>query len=77
MAALIKMREGYMKIAVDTKSDMTFLGELFCGHGYKFNYEPGQCYMAGSSNWFDISCIHPTPQGHGQVADQFFAAITE
>lgn len=76
-ATLVKLREGYMKIAVDAKADMIFLGEHFCGHGYKFADPKQQCYMPSSSNWFDITCIHPTPEGHKQVADLFWKTITE
>jgi lysophospholipase L1-like esterase len=77
LAALAKMREGYMKAAVDFGADMTFLGELFCGHGFKANDTTQQCYEPGSATWFDLTCIHPTNEGHQQIADQFWNAITE
>jgi lysophospholipase L1-like esterase len=78
VAALTRMREGYMKIAVDTGSDMMFLGESFCGHGYHAGDANSQCYRGpGTANWFDITCIHPTPEGHKQIADDFWAIITE
>ena len=76
-ATLIKLREGYMKIATDTKADMIFLGDVFCGHGYAFGDTTGQCYEPGSQNWFDISCIHPTPEGHKQVKNLFWNTIIE
>ena len=76
-ATLIKLREGYMKIAVDNQADMIFLGDVFCGHGYNFGKTQSQCYEANSQNWFDISCIHPTPEGHKQVKDLFWKTITE
>ena len=76
-SALVQLREGYMKIAVDAKADMIFLGEHFCGHGYKYNDTKSQCYIPNSSNWFDISCIHPTPAGHKEVADLFWKTISE
>jgi len=74
---LTKLREGYMKIAVDSKTDMIFLGEHFCGHGYKYNDTTTQCYEPGSTNWFDITCIHPTPAGHAEIVDLFWNTITE
>lgn len=76
-ATLVKLREGYMKVAVDHGADMIFLGEDFCGHGYKANDQTGQCYEPNSANWFDISCIHPTPEGHQHVADMFWKTIEE
>jgi hypothetical protein len=74
---LTKLREGYMKIAVDTQTDMIFLGEHFCGHGYKYNDTTTQCYEPNSTNWFDITCIHPTPAGHAEIVDLFWNTITE
>ncbi|MFO0564701.1 MAG: SGNH/GDSL hydrolase family protein [Polyangiaceae bacterium] len=76
-ATLVKLREGYMKIAVDAKADMIFLGEHFCGHGYNFADSKNQCYIPNSSNWFDLTCIHPTPAGHKEVADLFWKTISE
>lgn len=76
-AMLVKLREGYMKIAVDAQADMIFLGEHFCGHGYNYADTKQQCYIPNSSNWFDLTCIHPTPEGHKQVADLFWKTITE
>jgi hypothetical protein len=78
VAALTKMREGYMKIAVDTQTDMLFMGESFCGHGYHAGDTNSQCYRGPNTpNWFDISCIHPTPVGHGVIADEFMMLIDE
>jgi len=76
-AMLVKLREGYMKIAVDTKADMIFLGEHFCGHGYNYADTKQQCYIPNSSNWFDLTCIHPTPEGHKQVSSLFWNTIVE
>lgn len=77
-AILTMLREGYMKIAVDTKTDLLFMGEHFCGHGYNANLASGQCYRGpNTANWFDISCIHPTPEGHTQIADTFMTLIDE
>jgi hypothetical protein len=76
-ATLVKLREGYMKLATETGSDMIFLGEVFCGHGYNYADPKNQCYEPSSKNWFDITCIHPTPEGHAQVANLFWSTITE
>jgi len=74
--ALVHFEEGFMKVAVQTKTDMMFLFEHFCGHGFKRNDASLQCYRgAGAQLWFDLTCIHPTPQGHEQIALQFEKVI--
>ena len=36
------------------------------------------CYRGPDmDNWFDFTCIHPTPTGHGALADMFFDVISE
>jgi lysophospholipase L1-like esterase len=77
MPVLIKSREGYMKIAVNNQADMIFLGETFCGHGYHYQDTLSPCYAPNSSLWFDVTCIHPTPEGHAELADLFWNTITE
>jgi lysophospholipase L1-like esterase len=75
---LTRMREQYLKIAVDTGSDMIFMGERFCGHGYRAGDPLSQCYRGpGQENWFDFTCIHPTGTGHGVIAEDFMATIEE
>jgi hypothetical protein len=57
--------EQYAKIAVDTGTDMTFLLEGFCGHGFKADDPSAVCYRGpGNQRWFDDTCIHPNPTGH-------------
>ncbi len=76
--ALSKLNELYMEIAVDTGSDMVFMLEEFCGHGYRRD-EPGSpCYRGPNAElWFDVSCIHPTPPGHHHLAEMFGAVVDE
>ena len=77
-SALVYLEELYMKIAVDTQTDVAFLFETFCGHGYHHDDRQSPCYRgADAENWFDISCIHPTPTGHAQIADMFHAIVSE
>lgn len=77
-APLVHLAEQYMKIAVETQTDMIFLEETFCGHGFHANDTKSQCYRgAGSTTWFDLTCIHPTPEGHQHLADLFFNTIVE
>ncbi|MCX4245107.1 SGNH/GDSL hydrolase family protein [Paraliomyxa miuraensis] len=70
--------EQYMSIAVDTGTDMQFLLETFCGHGFANDDPTSPCYRGpGTPRWFDLTCIHPNPEGHGVIADQFMAIIEE
>lgn len=76
-AAVVHFEEGFMKVAVDTKTDMMFLLEHFCGHGYKRKDATLQCYRGpNAALWFDATCIHPTPDGHEQIANQFEKVIS-
>jgi lysophospholipase L1-like esterase len=70
--------EQYMSIAVDTQSDMLFLLETFCGHGFGNEDPASPCYRGpGTPRWFDLTCIHPNPEGHGVIADNFMSIVTE
>lgn len=74
--AIRRLQEQMMKVAVDTRTDMVFLFEHFCGHGYKRNDPNLQCYRGpNAENWFDITCIHPTPEGHKQIAERMKLVI--
>lgn len=80
--AMIEMvravNEAYLEIAVDTQTDMIFLLENFCGHGYRADDPAGPCYRGpDQDNYFDLTCIHPTPKGHGVITDLFTAVIDE
>jgi len=68
----------FMSIAVDTHSDMLFLLETFCGHGYNRDDPNGRCYRGpGAELWFDLTCIHPNPRGHEVIADMFLDVVRE
>jgi len=70
--------EQYMSVAVQTQSDMLFLLESFCGHGYKRDDPASVCYRGPDTElWFDISCIHPNPTGHAVIADMFMNVVLE
>jgi lysophospholipase L1-like esterase len=76
-AALKRLAELYMKTAVETKSDMIFMLEAFCGHGWK-NTTMNSCYLGpGAANWFDFTCIHPDHVGHGEIAKLFRLVVDE
>ena len=70
--------EQYMSIAVDTQTDMLFLLETFCGHGFGNEDPASPCYRGpGTPRWFDLTCIHPNPEGHGVIADEFMSIVSE
>jgi lysophospholipase L1-like esterase len=70
--------EQYLKIAVDTHSDMIFMLESFCGHGYKRDDPTSPCYRGPNQPlWFDLTCIHPNGEGHSALADLFYQTIAE
>ncbi len=74
--AIVHYQEQIMKVVVDTKIDMVFLLEHFCGHGYRRTDPALQCYRGPNAElWFDLTCIHPNPTGHQQIADLFAAVI--
>jgi len=75
---VIWANEQYMKIAVETQSDMIFMLEHFCGHGFKHKDPKGRCYRGPqAANWFDFTCIHPNPVGHGVITKMFEAIVME
>ncbi len=75
---IIWMNEQYMSLAVDTGTDMLFLLETFCGHGFGNEDPESPCYRGpGTERWFDLTCIHPNPTGHGVIADNFLSIINE
>jgi lysophospholipase L1-like esterase len=74
--AVVKLQEQLMKVATDTKTDMMFMLEHFCGHGWNSNDPSLQCYRgANAPRWIDATCIHPNPDGHEQIAAQFLKVI--
>ena len=75
---VVWLQEQYMDIAVSTGSDMVFMFEEFCGHGFNSDDPTAPCYRGpGNENWFDFTCIHPNPTGHEQLASFFVATIQE
>lgn len=75
---LTGVNESYLEIAVDTQTDMIFMLENFCGHGYRAGQVDGPCYRGpDQKNYFDLTCIHPTPKGHEVIADLFTAVVDE
>lgn len=78
LGSLNLINEEYMRIAQENGTDVVFMFEGFCGHGFHADDPTSPCYRgAGSENWFDFTCIHPTPTGHMALADMFINVITE
>lgn len=74
--------EQYMKIAVETQTDMIWMLEHFCGHGFVAtgpDADPtNQCYRGpDAERWFDETCIHPNETGHKKIAEMFKAVVRE
>lgn len=69
--------EEMVSIAVDTQTDVVFLGEGFCGHGYNNDDPASRCYRGGGDVWLDVTCMHPSAYGHEGLADMMIATIEE
>jgi len=77
-APVVRFNEAFMEIAVETQTDMVFLLENFCGHGFRHDDPTGQCYRGeDAEQWFDFTCIHPNPTGHRMIAEMVLAIVDE
>ena len=75
---VIWANEQYMSIAVETQTDMIFMLENFCGHGFLHDDPSARCYRGpNTERWFDLTCIHPNSTGHHEIARMFFETIAE
>lgn len=79
---VIFILEEYMRIAVETGSDLVWMLEHFCGHGYVATGASAdttnRCYRGfGTPRWFDETCIHPNDAGHRSLFDMFSAVVAE
>ncbi len=76
--SLKHINEEYMRIAQENGTDVVFMSEGFCGHGFHAGDPESQCYRGpDNATWFDLTCIHPTPEGHAALADMFLNTIAE
>lgn len=70
------LNEAFVEIAVETQTDIVFLLESFCGHGFYAGDPDNECYRGhAAQTWFDGTCIHPNPLGHRALADLFLDVI--
>lgn len=75
---MLWFNEQYMDIAVETQTDMIFLLENFCGHGFKKDDPNAPCYRGPNQDTlFDLTCIHPTPKGHDVITNLFTSVVDE
>lgn len=66
----------FAEVAVDTGTDMLFMNEAFCGHGFGRLDESGPCYRGPEAElWFDPTCIHPSTAGHAAIAAMFAEVV--
>ena len=68
----------YARMAVETGTDMVFVAEEICGRGVNHTDQDAPCYRGPDADkWLDLSCIHPNPLGHEELANMFLSVITE
>ena len=79
---VIYILEQYVKIAVETQTDVIWSLEHFCGHGYVATGPNAdvnnECYLGPDTElYFDETCIHPSDAGHAALFDMFKTVIVE
>jgi lysophospholipase L1-like esterase len=75
---VVRLLETYVRVAVQTQSDLVFFLENFCGHGFRNDDPAAACYRGpDTERWFDLTCTHPNPAGHGELARLFFDVVRE
>ena len=76
--AYVLINERYVKTAADTGTDVIFLLERFCGHGFHAGEQSNECYLGADAEvWFDGTCIHPNAAGHQAIAEMFLDVVNE
>lgn len=71
-------QERYLRLAVETGTDMLFLGEVFCGHGWNTADPLSRCYRGPrAQTWTDFTCEHPNGLGHAAIHDMVMAVVDE
>jgi lysophospholipase L1-like esterase len=78
---VIWLLEQYMALAVEFDFDLVFMMEQFCGHGFAATGAQADlsspCYLGpDAERWFDPTCIHPNPVGHGALSTFFEQVIS-
>ena len=71
-------QEQTLALAIETGSDMIFMGEAFCGHGSNYDSTTGRCYRAADAAvWYDFTCEHPNDLGHAAIAELVMSVVEE
>ena len=75
----VRLSERFMQTATATRTDMVFLLEHFCGHGFYAEDSSSVCYrgLEAAEVWLDLTCTHPNPAGHAAIAEMFFDVVME
>ena len=77
MPLFTNLNESYMQTAVDTKTDLVFMREYFCGHGENRADPAGPCYLGPNADlYFDTDCMHPNLLGHRVIARLFYDVVS-
>jgi len=79
---VVHLLEEFMNITVDTQTDMIWLLEHFCGHGFVATGPnadaQNRCYRGPDTPlYFDETCIHPNDSGHKAIFEMFKALVVE
>ncbi len=70
------MNSEWARIAVETQTDLLFMNENFCGHGFGKDDASAACYRGPDAElWFDPTCIHPNTEGHAAIAQMFLDVV--
>ncbi len=78
MAMAVWMQGEMMRIAATWGADMVFMGENACGHGHMRDDTDGRCYRGPDTElWLDVTCMHPSAEGHAGIAGMFMSVIDE
>lgn len=74
--AVLHLQELFMQHAVATGTDLLFLLENFCGHGYRRGDPNLQCFRGPNAElWFDLTCYHPNEAGHAKLAEYVLRVV--
>jgi lysophospholipase L1-like esterase len=72
------LNEQYVALAVQSHTDVVFMLENFCGHGFHNTDPASPCYRGpNTARWLDDTCVHPNPTGHGELAKLYESVIAE
>jgi lysophospholipase L1-like esterase len=78
LAGYAYINQAYAEMSVKYGIDLVTMHESFCGHGFHADDPESPCYRGdGAEAWFDATCIHPSEEGHEQLARMVLAVVDE